>query len=284
MGLDLKNMSVRTVSGLAYVGLLIGAIVLGPIVTAIVVSLFAFLASYEIEKNTQSKDMAEGWQTTWVIDGLSLIALIFAFTADPDYSRYSAIVWALFVLFRFCFQIFIPQPRPLKSISIFAFEQFYIGLPLALLVAVVAHINNYWIVVCALSMIWINDTGAYLVGSLFGRNKMYPRLSPNKSWEGFFGGLLFNIGAAFIFFYCFHLDSYQFISNVVGWIFIGICVSIFATLGDLFESLLKRSLSIKDFSRFIPGHGGVLDRIDSLLCVVPALLLAIYIAHIMIEQ
>lgn len=283
MGLDVKNMMIRTVSGLAYVGLLIGAIVLGPIPAAILFSVFAVLANYEISKNSVAVKNPDNWRITWLIDSLCLICFIFTFTLQIPLSQYSIVMCAVLVLFRFVAQIFLFQDQPLYSIALFTLEIIYIGLPLGLIVYILSWINNPWIIICALSMIWINDTGAYLVGSLIGKKRMFPRLSPKKSWEGFFGGLMFNTGAAFIFFYCFHLNSYEFLSNPIGWIFIGICVTVFATLGDLFESMLKRSLFIKDFSQIIPGHGGVLDRIDSLLFVVPAVLLFIYLAQLMIS-
>ena len=283
MGLDVKNMMIRTVSGLAYVGLLIGAIILGPIVAAVLLSVFAVLANYEISRNTVAVKNPDKWIITWLLDSMCLVCFIFVFTLKAPVSQYAAVTCGVLVLLRFVAQIFLFQDRPLYSISLFTMELIYVGVPLGLLVYAVSWINNPWIIVCALSMIWINDTGAYLIGSLFGRRRMFPKLSPKKSWEGFFGGLLFNVGAAFIFFYCFHLDSYEFLSNPIGWIFIGVCVTVFATLGDLFESMLKRSLSIKDFSQIIPGHGGVLDRIDSLLFVIPAVLLSIYLAQLMIS-
>lgn len=276
MGLDSKNLLIRTVSGLIYAGLLIGAFVLGTLATAILTSVFAICASYELDSNTVARDNPGRWTMTWFLDAASLVFLIFSFLAISRPEFLVCIWFFIVVLFtRFLLQIFIDQHDPLRSIALYTFQQVYIGLPLGLLTASVGAVSNPWIVVCAVGMIWISDTGAYLVGSAFGRHKLFPRLSPHKSWEGFLGGLVFNIGAAFVFFYCFGLNHGEFISNVQGWIFIGICVTAFATLGDLFESLLKRSLGIKDFGNVIPGHGGVLDRIDSLLCVVPCVILAV---------
>lgn len=276
MALDLKNLSIRTASGLVYAGLLVGAIVLGPLATAILASVLAVVSSYELDHHTVGRENEGRWTMTWIIDATCLVFVIFSFLAigNPRYVVCCVLLVALIFL-RFLVQIFIDQKNPLSSISVFTFQQVYIGVPLGLLVAAVGAVPNPWIIVCAVAMIWISDTGAYLVGSLFGRHRLFPRLSPKKSWEGFLGGLVFNIGAAFIYFYCFHLDLGEFISNVQGWIYIGMCVTAFATLGDLFESMLKRSLGIKDFGRFIPGHGGVLDRIDSLLCVVPCVILAV---------
>lgn len=283
MALDLKNLSVRTFSGAVYIGLLIGAIVLGTTAIAILMAVFAVLATYELEGNALKADNPDRWYVPWIVDAAALASLQLSVIFSPYHTHaWFFLAFVCLLCLRFIMQIFIPEGKPLKSIAIAALEVLYIGLPLYLLSVAVSFIHNPWIVVCALAMIWINDTGAYLVGCSIGKHKMFPRLSPKKSWEGFFGGLLFNIGAAFIFFYCFHLDQFEFISNVQGWIFIGICVTVFATLGDLFESMLKRSLGIKDFGNIIPGHGGILDRIDSLLFVVPMVMLLISIASIAI--
>ena len=277
MALDIKNLFIRTVSGLIYAGLLVGAIILGQLAMAIVAALFAIMASIELEKQTLGNINPSSWAVTWLLDAAILVCLIFS-AYQSEWSLWLLIFWSFLLFTRFVLQVILPQKNPIQSISITGFEQFYIGLPLILLVNAVGIVSNPWIIVCIIGMIWINDTGAYLVGSLMGRHKMFPKLSPKKSWEGFLGGLLFNIGAAFIFFYCFHLDSYPVISQIYGWIYLGVVVTLFATIGDLFESMLKRSLGIKDFGNIIPGHGGILDRIDSLLFVIPAVCIAIMVA------
>lgn len=279
--LDVKNLTVRTASGLIYAGLLVGAVVLGPLALAILLAVFAVGASYEMGKNAVGPDNPDRWQSTWLVDAAALVLLILSMCSFQNGLQDFELCFQLFIILvfiRFLVQIFVRQNKALYSIAVFALELLYIGVPLSMLVVIECFIPNYWIVVCVLAMIWINDSGAYLVGSLGGRHKMFPRLSPKKSWEGFLGGLLFNIGAAFIFFYCFKLQEGLFLSNVMGWVYIGMCVTAFATIGDLFESLLKRSLGIKDFGSIIPGHGGVLDRIDSILCVVPCVSLAVYLA------
>jgi phosphatidate cytidylyltransferase len=113
------------------------------------------------------------------------------------------------------------------------------------------------------ALIWVNDTGAYCVGSTMGKHRLCERLSPKKSWEGFWGGMAFCVIASVI--YALIMNY-----NVLASVAFGIIVSLFATFGDLFESLLKRSAGVKDSGKLIPGHGGVLDRIDSLLFVAPA--------------
>lgn len=279
MALDIRNLYIRSASGAVYVGLIIGGIICGPVYLAAVMSLFALAASYELESNILGKKENSRWLFTWSLDAAMLFALIWSPALSQGiFDGACLTLWLVLLMARFIVQIFADQPDPAKSISVAVFSQCYIGVPLALFVASLSFVSNPWIIVCAIAMIWINDTGAYLVGCTLGRHRMYPRLSPKKSWEGFLGGIFFNIAVSFVYFYCFKLDSYNIISNVQGWIFIGICVSAMATLGDLFESMMKRSLGIKDFGRIIPGHGGVLDRIDSLLFVVPGVMLLIGLA------
>lgn len=114
--------------------------------------------------------------------------------------------------------------------------------------------------------IWSNDTGAFVAGSIFGKRKLFPSVSPNKSWEGFFGGLLASVALSV-------LIGKAYISEFsITYVLIGIIISVAATWGDLFESMLKRQAGVKDSGSIIPGHGGILDRIDSMLFVFPALL------------
>jgi phosphatidate cytidylyltransferase len=113
-------------------------------------------------------------------------------------------------------------------------------------------------------MIWVCDSAAYYIGSAFGKHKLFPRVSPNKSWEGAIAGFIFAVVTAVAAKYLL-LDYLRTDQAVI----LGIIVGIFGQLGDLFESLLKRDAGVKDSSNLIPGHGGVLDRFDSLLVVSP---------------
>ncbi|MDE6270682.1 MAG: phosphatidate cytidylyltransferase, partial [Muribaculaceae bacterium] len=146
---------------------------------------------------------------------------------------------------------------------------FYVAMPLGVLNAFATITSrtegSEWVLMMIFIFIWLNDTGAYLVGSQIGRHRLFERLSPKKSWEGFFGGLLFCVVAG--------ICAAMFVHSVVGWwqwIVTSVLACVMATLGDLFESLMKRTLGVKDSGNLIPGHGGILDRIDSLLFVGPA--------------
>jgi phosphatidate cytidylyltransferase len=123
---------------------------------------------------------------------------------------------------------------------------------------------NPKILISILILIWANDTFAYLVGKNFGRNKLFPSVSPKKTIEGFVGGLIFT-GISSILLSKFYIES-----NILYiWIVIAVIVSIFSTLGDLIQSKFKRVAGVKDSGKIMPGHGGILDRLDSIIFVIP---------------
>lgn len=124
-------------------------------------------------------------------------------------------------------------------------------------------------------LIWISDTMAYLVGSSIGKTKFVPKISEKKTWEGLIGGAVFTILAGFI------IHKYFLPDSRFNWIIIGFIVAIFAPIGDLVESKLKRSFNAKDSGNLIPGHGGFLDRLDSFIFVIPMVYLYILLAEVL---
>jgi phosphatidate cytidylyltransferase len=117
--------------------------------------------------------------------------------------------------------------------------------------------------ICILSIIWVNDSFAFLVGKNFGKNKLFPSVSPKKTIEGFLGGLIFSLIAAII------ISKFNLDFSMLNWMVIGVIVSVIGTIGDLVESKFKRQAKIKDSGNIMPGHGGILDRLDSLLFAAP---------------
>jgi phosphatidate cytidylyltransferase len=142
----------------------------------------------------------------------------------------------------------------------------YIGWIGAYLVSLRALPDGMWWVLLALPAVWFADSGAYFIGSRWGRHKMSPRLSPKKSWEGYFGGILFGVlgGALLGYIYPTWLGAGPAITPLRG-LLLGLVMSIFPTLGDLGESMIKRQVGVKDSGNLLPGHGGAFDRIDSWL-------------------
>lgn len=161
------------------------------------------------------------------------------------------------------FRLTTPGASPLRQAGLVFGAMVYIVLPLALLIALYAHWGR-WMVLLLFLIIWANDTFAYLVGVACGKHKMAPHLSPKKSWEGFAGGLAGAIGMA--------IGGAQWLyltGGVVVWAGFGLLVALGAVAGDLFESGLKRRAGVKDAGSVLPGHGGFLDRFDSLLFAAP---------------
>lgn len=155
---------------------------------------------------------------------------------------------------------------PLSTINVIAFRQAADGL-------------NYYYYLLPLSIfifLWTNDTGAYCTGSLFGKHKLFPRISPAKSWEGSIGGgLLVSIVASVMYYIESQGENLSGL-NLIEWLGLGLVVVVFGTWGDLVESLLKRTLGIKDSGNILPGHGGILDRFDSSLMAIPASVVYLY--------
>lgn len=174
---------------------------------------------------------------------------------------------------------FIKRNDVLHGIIYSTFGQIYITLPICLLM-LISYYQPYnyegsgydHLPVLALFVfLWVNDTAAYFIGSLIGKHKLIEHISPKKSVEGFFAGIIFTLLSSFIF-----ARLYPDFS-IIFWAGFALIVSLFGTLGDLFESLIKRTSSVKDSGTLIPGHGGILDRIDSLLVTIPAVFLYLII-------
>ncbi len=156
---------------------------------------------------------------------------------------------------------------------------------IALAATVLCMLKPHWeFVVMLLTIVWSNDVGAYLVGMSIGKHKMAPKISPKKSWEGFFGGLFFAVLVALLWWWLYFSPRDLFGDStsvsIFGWTLMGLVIAIGSVLGDLLESYFKRKLSVKDSSKLIPGHGGFLDRFDALFMAVPLFWLCLWILNI----
>lgn len=260
----MKNLIVRSLSGVIYVALIVGCIFGGKIPFIILMMLFAILGTLEFQKITMGKEhsrtrtIARCWDILCIAAGFSLWLTYLAadWIAIPG-----IIILFTYFLVRFVIALYDKSSTAFSDTAMSVLSLLYIALPLGLLCMCYTDASNY-VILAMFAMIWLNDTGAYCVGSLLGKHRLFPRLSPKKSWEGFFGGLTFCVGAS--------VGAYYLIPGSFGlveWIIYGILVCVFSTWGDLFESMLKRTYGIKDSGNLIPGHGGILDRIDSLLFV-----------------
>ena len=180
-------------------------------------------------------------------------------------------------------ELYLQAKDPVNDWAYTMMSQLYIALPLSLLNVLAFRSNGYdiqYTYLMPLSVfvfLWINDAGAYCVGSLLGRHKLFPRISPGKSWEGSIGGGLLVVAAAVA---IWHITTHYGVNDLglsaYEWAGLGLVVVVFGTWGDLVESLFKRTLGIKDSGNILPGHGGMLDRFDSTLLAVPASVVYLY--------
>lgn len=269
----MKNLLVRTLSGVIYVALIVCSIMFGgwwafPLLCCV----FAFLGIIEFQRMS----LPEFFKTplTVLVDlvtGMLILMVLFV----PDPLIISLIVFAVIalILIRFVMQLYLKESDPVRHIAISITSWFYIVLPL-FVASLFLHIPmGQPLLLLMFVMIWLNDTGAFLVGSAIGSHRLFQRLSPKKSWEGFFGGLIFCMVAGYLTPSLF--PQYLGVFSPIQLASMGLVVSVFATWGDLFESMIKRNSGVKDSGNIIPGHGGILDRIDSLLFVAPIVLLFI---------
>ncbi|MDE6459258.1 MAG: phosphatidate cytidylyltransferase [Paramuribaculum sp.] len=277
----MNKILVRSLSGAVYVALIVCSLIYGsywafPLLCAI----FSLLGVAELEK-IESVNSNDRIALRFIDMAAAFILALFpAFSIYKGTELFFAFgVSALILLFlvRLISQLYISEENALSSISSGCLGIIYVAVPLSL-ISVVSIVSGPQIVLAMFIMIWINDTGAFLVGSTFGKHRLFERISPKKSWEGFWGGFIFSIAAGVVIHYLF--GKWNPTLSLPGMCVLGALISVFATFGDLVESLIKRTVHIKDSGHIMPGHGGILDRIDSLLIVSPALVLFLIIDSI----
>lgn len=235
------------------------------------ITFFLFVGAWECMK--LMKFNAKGWEK-WLV--FPIILLVFyrfskkffqhGFYFDFNLSEIlalSLIVIAVITLFRFSQELYFDNGKLIFTVIYTALPfGFALGLPKFSAVDQTFSLEVFFLFV----LIWSSDTFAYFIGKFFGKHKMAPNISPKKTWEGFAGGVVLTLVAGFF--------VEQYFPELRGnWIAVGFLVSIFAPLGDLVESQLKRTFGAKDSGNIIPGHGGILDRLDSFIICVPVVYL-----------
>ncbi len=270
----MKNFITRILSGAVYVGLIFCAIYFFDTIPAIFLVFFGLvtlIGVWEASRLTHGDEQNHS-KVVKCVDALGALAVFasFFFNEECGHSLASFLPILLYGLVRFTIQLYITNHNPIKSLQQSFFCICYVAIPLGLM-STISFTENSMLLLSIFIFLWLNDSGAYLVGSTIGKHRLFERISPKKSWEGFWGGLVLSVLAGYVMGAYFN-DIFHGPSALLfaGW---GMVVSIFATLGDLTESLLKRTAGVKDSSHLIPGHGGILDRIDSLLFAVPASLI-----------
>ena len=193
------------------------------------------------------------------------------------------IPYLISIIYLLIAELYLKQEDPVSNWAYTMMSQLYIALPFSLLNVLAFRTvgdgicYTYLIPLSVFVFLWINDTGAYLCGSLLGKHKLFPRISPGKSWEGSVGGgILVMVIAVLVWYLTEQYGVNDLQLSAVEWGGLGLTVVVFGTWGDLVESLFKRTLGIKDSGHILPGHGGMLDRFDSSLLAIPAAVVYLY--------
>ncbi len=239
----------------------------GPLTLGLLFLIFAAIGLYEIYELLQhKKSNAPRWFVGMLIGVLTYLLMFLSATDSID--KKWLWVLSLLVPMFFCLELIQLDKSALSNVAVTIFGWVYVIIPFGLInyLPVVNGQFEFEIVLGFFLILWANDTGAYFVGKFLGKRKLYGSVSPNKTWEGLYGG----IALAFVISYI--LSNYFVMLSLNDWLIMTLIVAIFGNLGDLFESHLKRIFGVKDSGNLIPGHGGVLDRFDGLFLTLPVLI------------
>ena len=278
----MNNFIVRTITGVLFVAVLVCSF-LRP---QAMVLLFALITGLTIWEFTGLVNEREHVTVNRLISTVAGVYFFFAVAGFSSELTPSAVFipYLVSIIYLMVAELYLKNDDPIQSWAYTMMAQIYIALPFSLLNTLAFHLAPQGYVaydallpLSVFVFLWMNDTGAYLCGSLLGKHKLFPRISPGKSWEGSIGGGILVIAVAVLVWYL--TDQYQ--MNQLGltaieWAGLGLTVVIFGTWGDLVESLFKRTLGIKDSGNILPGHGGMLDRFDSSLLAIPAAVVYLY--------
>ena len=272
----MKNLITRTITGAIFIAAIIFSAIYSTIVFGIIFMFMALMGVHEFQRLTQKEN-----KTAYRLPALVSAAIIYALITLYAHGHIAAgMLWMIMPVILLMVSVLL-LARGLNSIEYIASDTLgiiFVVVPLALLnlflnpMAVPGY-DTPWLLLGMFGILWTHDTFAYLTGSMFGKNPLFKSISPKKSIEGSIGGLGFAIIAAYL------VSAFSPLLGMWYWFAVAIIVSVFGTLGDLTESLLKRNAGVKDSGTLLPGHGGVLDRFDSILFVSPIVYILILLTN-----
>jgi phosphatidate cytidylyltransferase len=263
-----QNLYARTITGAVFVALIIGSLLYHPLAFTAVIYFFLMVGLLEFFRLADKKEIY--LQRVLGFIAGSIVYLILALTALGIIPfKYLAFLPLLIFVF-FVAELFRDKPNSLQNLAFSIFPVIYISIPFGLMIFLMspqlAGSQPHWHLLFSFFIIsWVNDTFAYLTGMLIGKHKLFEKISPKKTWEGSIGGIIFSFIAAYVLSLFFQdLNTWQWLGGAA-------IIAVSGTFGDLSESLLKRYFNVKDSGNIFPGHGGMLDRFDSILFSAPAL-------------
>jgi len=265
-----NNLLKRSLSALIFLVILLSGILINEYFYLGVFVIITIISQFELYR-ILGKGGYPSQKRYGVFIGFVIFVLSYFNAQDiiPSTSYFFAI---LLILILFISQLYYKNEDHFKSVAFTLFGIIYIVLPFSALTFIgFSGINNdhytYDFILAMFIMIWVNDSGAYIIGSLIGKRKLFERISPKKTWEGTIGGFLVTLIAAYV------ISIWFTALNLNEWLIFAGIVVVFGTYGDLVESLLKRKVGVKDSGNIMPGHGGLLDRFDSTFFVAPMIFL-----------
>ena len=266
----MKNLIIRALTGIIFVVVLISAIYIHPIFFLILFCIITGLTLWEFGGLVKHYENANLQRTVNVLGGVYLFIATFVYANGLTDGKIF-LPYLLFIMLTMIAELYYKAPNPINNWAFTLFAQVYCAGSFSMLNFIGAEPGTLGImsytplfIMAIFIFVWLDDTGAYLVGSLIGKHKLFERISPKKSWEGFFGGLILALASS---------QAFAWFApeiNRMNWLGLAATVVLFGTWGDLIESLLKRTLGVKDSGNVLPGHGGMLDRFDSVMLAVPA--------------
>ena len=262
----LKNFIIRTLSGIVMVATLIGATLFSKLTFVLLLLAITLGGEWEFYRLAKKAGTSPQRFVGMLAGFLMIVAAAAALHEIMAITVVAMVVFMILIPMPLIFELYRKSATPMANVGITYAGVIYVALPMALLTFFPMMLGNGewkpWSVILYIFIIWANDVFAYLFGITLGKHRLFERISPKKSWEGFFGGLLGAMAMGFV-------AAKVLDANVAMWIGLALIAAITGVFGDLVESLLKRSVDVKDSGSFIPGHGGWLDRFDALIFSVP---------------
>lgn len=270
----MKELSIRTISGTIYVLLLVGSLYLQEALT-LLLAIFGLVSLLELSNLIKLKSYIQ-----YIIFIIMYFVFWYLCLYKKDFSGADEVIQILLVITIFVNLILIKDLFSEKTIPLFKSKRFitttfYLASGFIFMLLIANFQNNFTplLLLGGFILVWINDSFAYLVGKNFGRQKLFPSISPKKTVEGFLGGLFFACVSSYF------IANYTETLSFTNWLILAIIISVFGTLGDLIESKFKRLAGVKDSGTIMPGHGGLLDRLDSIIFAAPFIYFFLRIAY-----
>ena len=278
----LTNMTERAFTGVLFVTIMVTCF-FQPVAMVFLFALITCLSLWEYSGLVNNIEDVTINRFISTVAGVYLFLAISAVNSGFVQTNAVFMPYLLTIIYLFVSELYTKNKNAVHDLSYTMLGQMYVALPLSMInvlafrTATDGNIHFYYLLPLSVFIfLWTSDTGAYCVGSLFGKHKLFPRISPAKSWEGSIGGGVLVLVAAFLVSLLDQNHGNLSGLNTLQWLGLGLVVTVFGTWGDLVESLIKRTLGIKDSGTILPGHGGMLDRFDSSLLAIPASAVYIY--------